>query len=149
MDQDSGRGTGRSVPRRENRAGPRHRLDTDRPPSGAANPLPRRSAQGHIEPQLRMPGGAGTGTPFTAFATDGDLTPGGGSGVGATTAGAVTAGAADGDIGRATDSTPEGATQSGSASASDGNPADAAETSAAADFHEGARRGRSAEPPAR
>ena len=70
MDQDSGRKAGRSVPRRDNGSGPRHRLDTDRPPSGAANPLPRRSAQGHIEPQLRMPGGAGTGTPFTPFGPD-------------------------------------------------------------------------------
>ena len=75
MDQDSGRKAGRSVPRRDNGSGPRHRLDTDRPPSGAANPLPRRSAQGHIEPQLRMPGGAGTGTPFTPFGPDGDATP--------------------------------------------------------------------------
>ena len=69
MDQDSGRKAGRSVPRRENGSGPRHRLDA-RPRSGAANPLPRRSAQGHIEPQLRMPGGAGTGTPFTPFGPD-------------------------------------------------------------------------------
>ncbi len=142
MDQDSGRGTGRSVPRRENRAGPRHRLDTDRPPSAAANPLPRRSAQGHIEPQLRMPGGAGTGTPFTAFAPDGDPTPRGGSGAGA-------GGAADGSIGGATSDTPDGATPGGSASASHAGPGDAAETSAAADFHEGARRGRrNGEPPA-
>src|SRR3954466_11582194 len=55
--------------------GPRHRLDTDRPPSGAANPLPRRSAQAHIEPQLRTPGGAGTGTPFTPFGPDSDPAP--------------------------------------------------------------------------
>ena len=69
MDQDSGRKAGRSVPRRDNGSGPRHRLDA-RPRSGAANPLPRRSAQGHIEPQLRLPGGAGTGTPFTPFGPD-------------------------------------------------------------------------------
>ena len=75
MDQDSGRKAGRSVPRRDNGSGPRHRLDTDRPPSGAANPLPRRSAQGHIEPQLRMPGGAGMGTPFTPFGPDHNATP--------------------------------------------------------------------------
>jgi hypothetical protein len=99
VDQDSGRKAGRSVPRRENGSGPRHRLDTDRPPAGAANPLPRRSAQGHIEPQLRTPGGAGTGTPFTPFGPDCEPAP-----------------AAD--------------------------PGDATETSAAADFHEGADRGR-------
>ncbi len=29
--------------------------------------LPRRRRQAHIEPQLREPGGAGTGTPFVAF----------------------------------------------------------------------------------
>ena len=69
MDQDSGRKAGRSVPRRDNGSGPRHRLDA-RPPSGTANPLPRRSAQGHIEPQLRTPGGTGTGTPFTPFGPD-------------------------------------------------------------------------------
>ena len=62
MDQDSGRGTGRSCAATRARTGPRHRLDVDRPPSGVANPLPRRMAQGHIEPQLRTPGGAGTGT---------------------------------------------------------------------------------------
>jgi hypothetical protein len=30
-------------------------------------PLPRRRRQSHLEPQLRTPGGAGTGTPFAAF----------------------------------------------------------------------------------
>jgi hypothetical protein len=74
VDQDSGRKAGRSVPRRENGSGPRHRLDA-RPSSGTANPLPRRSAQGHIEPQLRTPGGAGTGTPFTPFGPDLESTP--------------------------------------------------------------------------
>jgi hypothetical protein len=92
------------MPRRENGAGPRHRLDTDRPPSGAANPLPRRSAQGHIEPQLRTPGGAGTGTPFTPFGPD-------------------------------------------SEPASAAGLADEADTSAAADFHEGPNRGRRTDPP--
>lgn len=92
------------MPRRESGAGPRHRLDIDRPPSGAANPLPRRSAQGHIEPQLRTPGGAGTGTPFTPFGPDGDPAP--------------------------------------------AAAADEADTSAAADFHEGTSRGRRTEPPA-
>ena len=86
------------MPRRENGAGPRHRLDT-RPPAGAANPLPRRSAQGHIEPQLRTPGGAGTGTPFTPFGPDSDPAPARGL-------------------------------------------EDEADTSAAADFHEGTIRGR-------
>jgi len=104
VDQDSGREAGRSVPRCENGSGPRHRLDA-RPRSGAANPLPRRSAQGHIEPQLRLPGGAGTGTPFTPFGPDHDLTP------------------------------------APAESEDDG--------SAAADFHEGANRGRnSTDPPA-
>jgi hypothetical protein len=91
------------MPRCENGAGPRHRLDA-RPPSGAANPLPRRSAQGHIEPQLRTPGGAGTGTPFTPFGPDIDPAPAAGSD-------------------------------------------DEADTSAAADFHEGTNRGRRIEPP--
>jgi hypothetical protein len=104
VDQDSGRNAGRSMPRRESGAGPRHRLHTDRPPSGAANPLPRRSAQGHIEPQLRTPGGAGTGTPFTPFGPDGDPVP--------------------------------------------AAPEDEADTSAAADFHEGTHRGRRTEPSA-
>lgn len=34
----------------------------------AGGSLPRRSAQGHLEPQLRETRGAGFGTPFTAFA---------------------------------------------------------------------------------
>lgn len=117
MDQDSGPGTGTHAPRRENRTGPRHRLDTDRPPSGAANPLPRRSAQGHIEPQLRTPGSAGTGTPFTPFAADDDPAPGCGP-----------------------DTSPSGRVAGGAD--------EATETSAAADFHEGAGRARrSTEPP--
>ncbi|WP_141276183.1 hypothetical protein [Pseudonocardia hydrocarbonoxydans] len=32
--------------------------------------LPRRSGRTHLEPQLREPGGAGTGTPFAAFDPD-------------------------------------------------------------------------------
>ena len=135
MDQDSGRGTGRSVPRPENRAGPRHRLDTDRPPSGAANPLPRRSAQGHIEPQLRTPGSAGTGTPFTPFAADGDPVPGAGP-----------RNASDGTGAAPADGTGAGGTAA-PAGASRRGPDDAPETSAAADFHAGADRSRrSAEP---
>src|SRR4249920_3904699 len=101
VDQDSGPSTGTQAPRRENRTGPRHRLDTDRPPSGAANPLPRRSAQGHIEPQLRTPGGAGTGTPFTPFTADDDPAPGCGPGAGSASSAQVGAevggeGSADG-----------------------------------------------------
>jgi hypothetical protein len=38
-------------------------------------PLPRRKRQSHIEPQLRTPGGAGSGTPFAAFAADGAPDP--------------------------------------------------------------------------
>ena len=38
-------------------------------------PLPRRRRQSHIEPQLRTPGGTGSGTPFAAFATDGAPEP--------------------------------------------------------------------------
>jgi hypothetical protein len=124
VDQDSGRGTGRSVARRENRAGPRHRPDTDRPPSEAANPLPRRSAHGHIEPQLRTPGGAGDGTPFSPFGSDGELAP-------------ADSGRA---VGRAAGRGPSSPSPDGS-----GDPA---EGSAAAEFHEGASRGRrSTEPP--
>ena len=33
----------------------------------AGTPLPRRSRQHHLEPQLREPGGNGDGTPFAAF----------------------------------------------------------------------------------
>ena len=59
MDEDSGRGSQRSMPKRDGHA--RHQVD-DKSPSGVPNPLPRRSAQGHLEPQLRHPGGSGTGT---------------------------------------------------------------------------------------
>jgi hypothetical protein len=38
-------------------------------------PLPRRQRQSHIEPQLRSPGGAGSGTPFAAFAANGATEP--------------------------------------------------------------------------
>jgi hypothetical protein len=34
--------------------------------------LPRRSAQDHLEPQLRVPGSSGSGTPFAAFGQEGD-----------------------------------------------------------------------------
>ena len=33
-------------------------------------PLPRRDRQSHLEPQLRTPGGTGSGTPFAAFAAE-------------------------------------------------------------------------------
>ena len=46
----------------------RPRDDDDPPPPLREQlPLPRRSQQGHLEPQLRVPGGSGEGTPFTAF----------------------------------------------------------------------------------
>jgi hypothetical protein len=38
------------------------------PPRREQLPLPRRSQQGHLEPQLREPGGSGGGTPFRPFA---------------------------------------------------------------------------------
>lgn len=40
------------------------------PPSREQLPLPRRDGQSHLEPQLREPGGAGSGTPFEAFDAD-------------------------------------------------------------------------------
>ncbi|MCX6467625.1 MAG: hypothetical protein NTW05_29180, partial [Pseudonocardiales bacterium] len=36
-------------------------------PAAPPLPLPRRQGQAHLEPQLREPGGAGSGTPFGAF----------------------------------------------------------------------------------
>ena len=41
--------------------------DDPPPPAREQLPLPRRNRQGHLEPQLRVPGGAGDGTPFVAF----------------------------------------------------------------------------------
>ncbi len=38
-----------------------------RPTAPALPALPRRRTQAHLEPQLREPGGSGTGTPFLAF----------------------------------------------------------------------------------
>lgn len=54
-----------------------HPDDLPLPPDGPTPareqlPLPRRRRQSHIEPQLRTPGGTGSGTPFTAFVADGD-----------------------------------------------------------------------------
>jgi hypothetical protein len=49
--------------------------DLPAPPDGPTPareqlPLPRRRRQAHIEPQLRTPGGTGTGTPFAAFGAE-------------------------------------------------------------------------------
>jgi hypothetical protein len=54
--------------------------DSPTPPDGPTPareqlPLPRRQRQSHIEPQLRTPGSAGSGTPFAAFAADGAPEP--------------------------------------------------------------------------
>ncbi len=47
----------------------RPRDDNDPPPPRREQlPLPRRSRQDHLEPQLRVPGGTGEGTPFAPFA---------------------------------------------------------------------------------
>jgi hypothetical protein len=47
-----------------------HRNPDGPPPAREQLPLPRRRRQSHLEPQLRTPGGAGSGTPFAAFAAD-------------------------------------------------------------------------------
>lgn len=44
--------------------------DRHLPPRREQLPLPRRDGQSHLEPQLREPGGAGSGTPFEAFDAD-------------------------------------------------------------------------------
>jgi len=54
-----------------------HPDDMPLPPDGPTPareqlPLPRRRRQSHLEPQLRTPGGTGSGTPFTAFVTEDD-----------------------------------------------------------------------------
>ena len=41
--------------------------DDPPPPRREQLPLPRRSQQGHLEPQLRVPGSGGDGTPFAPF----------------------------------------------------------------------------------
>jgi hypothetical protein len=41
--------------------------DDPPPPRREQLPLPRRTQQAHLEPQLRTPGSGGSGTPFTAF----------------------------------------------------------------------------------
>ena len=47
---------------------PLHTQPNDPPPPAREQlPLPRRRQQAHIAPQLRTPGEAETGTPFTAF----------------------------------------------------------------------------------
>ena len=46
----------------------RPRTEDDPPPPRREQlPLPRRSQQHHLEPQLRVPGGGGEGTPFEPF----------------------------------------------------------------------------------
>lgn len=45
--------------------------DEPLPPPREQLPLPRRDGQTHLEPQLREQHGAGSGTPFAAFGTDG------------------------------------------------------------------------------
>ena len=58
------------LPGRQPPADPPRSAD-DPPPLGREQlPLPRRARQAHLEPQLRLPGGTGNGTPFTAFTTD-------------------------------------------------------------------------------
>jgi hypothetical protein len=50
---------------------PLHRRDEDPPPPLREQlPLPRRSQQDHLEPQLREPGGSGEGTPFVPFGSE-------------------------------------------------------------------------------
>jgi hypothetical protein len=44
-----------------------HRNPDGPTPAREQLPLPQRRRQSHLEPQLRTPGGAGTGTPFAAF----------------------------------------------------------------------------------
>ena len=53
-----------------------HPDDMPTPPDGPTPdreqlPLPRRQRQSHLDPQLRTPGSAGSGTPFAAFTADG------------------------------------------------------------------------------
>jgi hypothetical protein len=50
-----------------NRPDDAHRQPDGPTPAREQLPLPRRRNQSHLEPQLRTPGSAGTGTPFTPF----------------------------------------------------------------------------------
>jgi hypothetical protein len=79
-----------------------------------------------MEPQLRQPGGSGTGTPFTPFAVD---------------SAAKAAGK------KATSADAAGAEAAGASTAAEGS-AEAAETSRPADFRKGARRSHRPDPPA-
>jgi hypothetical protein len=54
--------------------------DDPPPPRREQLPLPRRAQQSHLEPQLRVPGGTGSGTPFAAFAADDDTSEAAASG---------------------------------------------------------------------
>lgn len=45
------------------------------PPRREQLPLPRRDEQSHIEPQLRVPGSSGAGTPFAPFGGSGGVNP--------------------------------------------------------------------------
>jgi hypothetical protein len=51
------------------------RIPDGPPPARERLPLPRRRRQAHLEPQLRTPGGAGSGTPFAAFGSPPSLPP--------------------------------------------------------------------------
>jgi hypothetical protein len=149
--QDSGRGNGRSTPQRDARDRPRRPLE-DTPSTSGGSPLPRRSAQRHIEPRLRSPENADMGTPFTAF------TPVGSDGA---AAGSAVPGASAEEAQAATDAagararpTPggeaAGIAADGAAPDADGDAGDDqapppdrnVDGSRAADFHEGAARGR-------
>jgi hypothetical protein len=46
---------------------PLQRADDPPPPQREQLPLPQREQQAHLEPQLRVPGSPGTGTPFAPF----------------------------------------------------------------------------------
>jgi hypothetical protein len=73
-------------------------------------PLPRRRRQSHLEPQLRTPGGPGSGTPFAAFAAEGTPAPAtaGPTGYCADRAAAFHAGAHRGRSTAAEDASPAG-----------------------------------------
>ena len=63
------RDPGRRQPRDEPEPHPLQTAPADPPPPAREQlPLPRRAGQENLEPQLRNPGGIGTGSPFAAFA---------------------------------------------------------------------------------
>lgn len=51
-------------------AHPLQRADDPPPPRREQLPLPQREEQSHLAPQLRTPGGAGSGTPFLPFGAE-------------------------------------------------------------------------------